>query len=110
MDNWPGPHHIAATDATNSLEKDNWGSVPQHYRQLELTLDGVWAIRLHCENYSTVAVLRIIRRRLALSLAETSEVRNQLPGPILSGTRGEMETVAYELSASGITAEIVPAS
>ncbi len=104
---WSASHRC--NDCDHALEEDSWDTIPDEYRQLELQLDGVWAIQLPPADYSTTTALKIIRQRLGLSLSETTKVKKQLPGPILAGTEGEMATVAYHLSASGIAASVIPA-
>ena len=78
-------------------------SPPPEYREIELQQSGRWQI--HFVDGVNKKAQVILRRRLELTYAELSGLRRGATPP--SGTRGEMDVLAYHLAAAGVVVEVV---
>jgi hypothetical protein len=63
-----------------------------------LEQEGRWALTI--ESMPDVPLLKAMRECLSLSMAETQELRAQLPGVLASGTHCEMRVLAAQMTRS----------
>lgn len=90
-----------------AIEADGIGPFPEDVRQA-LLAEGAWELRVFGEGRDVVRALMVLRRELGLSVSEAGALRVQLSGPVLTGTRGEMERLRRLLMAEGVAASVGP--
>lgn len=94
------------------VEEDGHGNPPDYIRHAILQQEGEWTLILIDEGTRASTVLRVLRQALNLSLGEVGELRKHFPGPVMTGTKVEMERLVKILSAKHVQVGInkIPAS
>lgn len=87
-------------------EEDGFDSAPVDVRIAILEQEGKWGLTLDGgqSREEILNALRLLRQALGLSIAETSELKRMLPGPLAVGTKIEIDRLLLLLSRSKIRA------
>lgn len=101
---WSGSFACAKCGA--AYEEDGWDELPFGWREAILVEEGEWELRVG--SAQVLAVLKVLRGALGLTLAETAQLKARFPGALCVGTQAEMEHLRLRLLAAEETAEVVP--
>lgn len=105
---WSGSHRCSR--CSYAVEEDGRGAPPQLYRSAILEQDGRFTLSIQADGADRVRALGVLRGALGFPLAAIGRLRARFPGPIVSGTRGEMEWLAALLARELFLATIAPGS
>jgi hypothetical protein len=105
---WWGSHRCAK--CSHAVEEDGLDDPPERYRSAILEQDGPFALSIEAEAAEHIRALKALRGVIGFPLAAVGRLRARLPGPILSGTRGEMDWLAHVLEREGLRATITTGS
>jgi len=86
-------------DCGDQLEEDGRDAPPEAVRTAILQQEGEWGLFLNAPEPHIAAGLILLRRSLRLSLPEAVKLKERLPGPVVTGTRVEMNRLAALLNA-----------
>lgn len=70
---------------------------------------GVWQLVISEEGARVISAAKVLREVINLPLTQVPRLRKQIPGPVLTGTRTEMEWLRYRLEEKHIEAAITRA-
>lgn len=86
------------------MEEDGWDDTPEDIRQAVLAAYGTWELLVDETEHRATRAVSIVRAALNLTLTEAASLRKRIPGPVATGTRGEMERLQTQLSQKGLRA------
>lgn len=87
-----------------TTEADGSGFPPDWIRKLLLSRDGLWCLAIDVVDKGELnKIFMRLRKQLKISLKDLSLLKTVIPGPIISGTKAEMEWLLLPLKQSGIT-------
>ena len=89
------------------LEEDDRGPLPDDLRVIVLTEQGEWTLRIEDASGSRMLIIKSLREALDLSLLAVAQLKERIPGAVLSGTRAEMQRLRALLARQGISAAVV---
>lgn len=97
------------TKCGNAIEVDGHGIAPDRVRDRLIQMEGTWDLVVELP-VDLPPILKSIRQLLGLSLHDTSRVKCLIPGPIITGTKTEMEWLQYRLGLAGFDSIVSPSS
>jgi rRNA maturation protein Nop10 len=89
----------------SQFEVDGWDETPEGIRQSVLAAYGTWELVVNETEHRATQAVSILRAALNLTLAEAGRLRKHIPGPVATGTRGEMERLKAHLSKKGLSTQ-----
>lgn len=84
-----------------TVEADDTGFPPPHYRDAILKDEGVWSI-LVSNTSERVPFAKVIRKELSLSLGDAMAMSQSVPGVVWSGTECEVDWLRNALTTSRV--------
>jgi hypothetical protein len=86
------------------------GLPSEEVRRAILEEEGQWGLRVaEPDGQGQFVALKVLREAQRLTVAQTADLRRQLPGVVARGTRTEMEGLRALLAAEGLACSIEPA-
>ena len=86
---WHAEYSCPYCDSATSA--DYGGIPPEEIRQAILGAEGRWNLNVQEAGSRAIAVAKVLRKVLGLSLNEAMELKNKMPGLLFSGTKAEMD-------------------
>jgi hypothetical protein len=104
---WWRAYHCSACG--NQIEEDGHGDPPDDIKLAILQQDGEWGLMIDPQQVDRrmIVFIKIMRQTLKLSLRAAADLSNRLPGPLVIGTRAEMDQFVHLLKAGEITASVI---
>ncbi|MGW6404385.1 hypothetical protein [Streptomyces sp. NPDC055134] len=103
---WWGTEGACKSCPSRWCEQDTGGATPEEIRQALLAEHGSARLRLADNESSLIAVLRVLREALHLSLGQARAMADELKESGLVGTVVEMELIAGGLQLRSVTTTI----
>ena len=75
----------------SAIELDDYGIPPDAIRNHILDVEGKWELVVNVTGDSIILALIILSKALGLSAGEAGRMKSLMPGPVLTGTKTEME-------------------
>jgi hypothetical protein len=101
---WWGSYRC--THCHGGIEEDGWGRPPLSYRSAILEQDGIFCLTVNELGPDKSSVWMVLRGVLGFPLSVIPRLKGRLPGPVVSGTRAEMECLAAELAKENVGATV----
>lgn len=103
---WSQGHRCDACG--DSIEADGHGQPPAAIVAALLAEEGEWELWVRPVDSEIVRVLRVLREALCLSLPDAARLKGNIPGPVTSGTKKQIDCLAKLLQQEGIDAKAQP--
>ena len=105
--------HISyrCTNCDSTIELDDYGIPPDEIRNHILVTEGKWELAVNVTGDNIILALIILSKALGLSVSEVDRIKSLMPGPVLTGTKTEMEWLRLLLADELLDASVsVPTS
>jgi len=92
----------------SALELDGDSFPPNEIRKIFLDNEGEWSISFGEQDIYKVAIMKILRQNIDISISQVNQMLKQFPNSLISGTKTEMAWIKSIFESAGIQVSLVP--